>query len=201
MMWVIHQFKMIFKIIAIKNPGFSCVILIIIIIIIIIIKLCCLHGFPTHSLSIRPYRPSLAAGFPNCILCLDRGDIDKFFMVDQHWHVHVSWSIEERHLWVCLRSSSNAPHLYISKKGAEKFCTHLILNSKTKMARRIGKMYGRRMTGGFCSRISLGGVHKRCVRCKFMSPQMPIFKIVSDFMLLVPVVGECIEPERFERKS
>ena len=46
--------------------------------------------------------PSLPAGLPNYIPCPHRTDLNKFFLVGQHWCVYVSGSIEERHM----RSSS-----------------------------------------------------------------------------------------------
>ena len=49
----------------------------------------------TLSLSLRPsvlpYCLSLRASFANYILCPPRADADKFLLVGQRWHVHVSF--------------------------------------------------------------------------------------------------------------
>ena len=83
----------------------------IIIIIIIIIKSRCSYEFPSPSLSIRPYHPLFLAGFPNCLLCLYRPDVHKFWLIDQFWHVHVQGSIEVCHLQISLCSSSSVKHV------------------------------------------------------------------------------------------
>ena len=40
-------------------------------------------------LSICPYHTSLSVGLPNYILYQHRTDVDKFFLVGQHCHVHM----------------------------------------------------------------------------------------------------------------
>ena len=41
----------------------------------------------------RSYRPSLRVGLPDYILCPQRTDVEKFSLVNKHWHVHVLASI------------------------------------------------------------------------------------------------------------
>ena len=52
------------------------------------------------SLPIRPYHPSLWAGFPDYILCPYRAIVSKFLLAGQHWHVLVKGSLGDRYLWV-----------------------------------------------------------------------------------------------------
>ena len=49
------------------------------------------HGFSWFSLSLstRSYNSSSLAVLPNSILCPPRDDVNKFLLVDQHWHVYV----------------------------------------------------------------------------------------------------------------
>ena len=69
-------------------------------IIIIIIKLYWSCWFSQLSLSIHLNYPLFLAGLPNYILCLQSPDVNKFFLIGHHWHVHVLGSMEERDLWV-----------------------------------------------------------------------------------------------------
>ena len=70
------------------------------IIILLIIRSCCQHRFPWRPLSINLYHTSLSAGLRNYILCPLRADVCKSLMISQHWHVHMSMSLEKCHLWV-----------------------------------------------------------------------------------------------------
>ena len=74
------------------------------IIIIIIIKSCWFHGFPLLSLAIHPYHPSLLAGPPDCIQCLNNANVCMFLPVSQRWYVLVQESMREYHLWDHLTS-------------------------------------------------------------------------------------------------
>ena len=42
--------------------------------------------------------PSVLAGLPNYILCPHRANVNKFLLVNQHWHDKLKESIGERHL-------------------------------------------------------------------------------------------------------
>ena len=53
-------------------------------------KLHSLHGFPRHSLTHYPYYPLPPAGPLVYILCPYRAVVGMFFLVIQHWHVHVT---------------------------------------------------------------------------------------------------------------
>ena len=75
------------------------------------------HGFPRPSLflslSLRTYHPLLPAGLPNYILCHRRADVNKFLLIDPHWHFYVYGSKEERHLWVRPCFSSCVPYVLL----------------------------------------------------------------------------------------
>ena len=45
-------------------------------------------GLLKNSLSIRPYRLLFPTGLLDYILCPHMADVDKFFQIGQHWHVH-----------------------------------------------------------------------------------------------------------------
>ena len=63
------------------------------------------------SLSLCPYHPSLPASPLNYIQCPHRCDVNKFFLVGQHWHVYLLGPIEERYLWVCPFFSTSVLHV------------------------------------------------------------------------------------------
>ena len=66
----------------------------------------CKHRFLWLTLSIRPYHPSLLAGFQTTSCVQHRAVVGKFLLVGQHEHYHVKGSIGEGHrlsllLWQC----------------------------------------------------------------------------------------------------
>ena len=76
-----------------------------------------------HSNSID-FPPSLSlslssmVGLPNYILSPHRADLDKFWLIDQHWYAFMLGSNEERRLWFRPRFSSSVLHvLYVLLDG------------------------------------------------------------------------------------
>ena len=67
----------------------------------------------TVSLSIHLYHSLLQAGLLDDILCLHKGVVGKFLLVDQNWHVHVKGSIGEHHILVCPCFFSSVPHILL----------------------------------------------------------------------------------------
>ena len=77
----------------------------------IFIKSHWLHRFPWLSLAIHPYHLLLPAGLPDNILCPYRAVVSKFWLVIQHWHIHVKGFIGESYLWVHPFFSSSVLHM------------------------------------------------------------------------------------------
>ena len=85
--------------------------------IIIIIKLCWQHRFPSLSLPIHPYHPSLLVGPTNYIQCPHSADVNKFLLVSPTLSCSCVGSIEEHHLWVYLFFSNSVLHVLFNLLG------------------------------------------------------------------------------------